>query len=238
MAKGHDYFRFKQFIVQQNLDVMRVNTDGVLLGAWVSDVVDKQILEIGTGTGVIALQLLQRGAKHVSAIDIDAQACEQALRNAEASPWAEQMTVQQISFQEYAEQADAPYELIVSNPPYYSASLHSPNARRNQMRHADTLSTEDLLLGLELCLSPEGRFAAIFPLAEGSLFIAYAAQKGLYCSKQVEVAEQPLKPPKRLLCEFQRTAVIPKKTALYIRDTNGNFSKEYRELTSPFYLNF
>lgn len=238
MPRGCDYFRFRQFVVHQQRDVMRVNTDGVLLGAWTPSPNGLRVLEVGTGTGVVALQLLQRGASYVDAIDIDGQACEQARENAAQSPWSTQMNVLQRSFQEYAEQCETTYELVVSNPPYYVGALPSPNERRNVMRHADTLPLEDLLAALELCLSPSGRFVAIFPIAEGSQFIALAAKAGLYCSQQVQVADQPMKRTKRLLCEFTRECKAPKINELFIRDANGDFSQEYRALTEAFYLGF
>ncbi|MGP1362821.1 MAG: tRNA1(Val) (adenine(37)-N6)-methyltransferase [Bacteroides sp.] len=238
MTQGSNYFRFKQFVVHQDRDVMRVNTDGVLLGAWTPDVAGRRILEIGTGTGVVALQLLQRGASQVDAIDIDAIACEQAFENAQGSPWKEQMTVQQISFQEYAESCETSYDLIVSNPPYYIGALPSPNERKNRMRHADTLPLDDLLAGLELCLSGDGRFVAIFPLAEGSLFVAKAVELELYCTHQILIADSPQKRTKRMLCEFCRKRAIPQIAELYIRDSSGNYSQEYRELTKNFYLEF
>lgn len=238
MPRGCDYFRFKQFVVHQQRDVMRVNTDGVLLGAWTPAPAGHRILEVGTGTGVVALQLLQRGARQVDAIDIDLQACEQARENADLSPWAAQMQVVQNSFQEYAEQCETMYDLVVSNPPYYVGALPSPNERRNVMRHADTLPLEDLLAGLALCLAPTGRFVAIFPIAEGSQFIALAAKAGLYCRQQVQVADQPMKRTKRLLCEFTYEKCTPQLSELFIRDANGEFSQEYRALTKAFYLGF
>ena len=238
MARGRDYFQFKHFTVQQTRDVMRVNTDGVLLGAWTPEVDGRRILEIGTGTGVIALQLLQRGARWVDAIDIDAEACQQAQENATASPFASQIEVFHTPFQLFAETCEAPYELVVSNPPYYVDSLPSPNARRNQMRHALSLPTEDLLEGLELCLTPTGRFVAIFPLAEGSAFVAQAAGAGFYCSRQVAVADKPQGATKRLLCEFRRERCTPLVEELFIHNADGEYSAEYRTLTSPFYLDF
>lgn len=238
MPNGADYFRFKHFTVRQQRDVMRVNTDGVLLGAWTPEPAGHRILEVGTGTGVVALQLLQRGALQVDALDIDEQACQQAHENANLSPWAAQIQVLQSSFQEYAEQCDVLYELVVSNPPYHVGSLPSPNARRNVMRHADTLPLQDLIDGLLLCLAPTGRFVAIFPVAEGSQFIALAARSGLYCRQQVQVADQPMKRTKRLLCEFVRERCTSNLSELFIRDASGDFSQEYRALTEAFYLHF
>ena len=238
MARGSDYFRFKHFTVHQQRDVMRVNTDGVLLGAWVPAPEGHRVLEVGTGTGVVALQLLQRGAAHVDAIDIDQQACEQARENAALSPWANQIQIVQTSFQEYSEQSANTYDLVVSNPPYYASSLPSPIERRNVMRHADTLSLEDLLAGLSLCLTQTGRFVAIFPVVEGSQFIALAAKAGLYCHQQIQVADQPMKRTKRLLCEFSYARCVPQISELFIRDASGEYSQEYRRLTGAFYLAF
>ena len=238
MARGRDYFQFKQFTVYQTRDVMRVNTDGVLLGAWTPDVVGRRILEIGSGTGVVSLQLLQRGARWVDAIDIDSEAYQQTRENALRSPWATQMAVVHSSLQLFVENYEEPYELIVSNPPYYEHALLSPNMRRNQMRHTEFLPTEELLAGVVACLSPEGRFVAIFPLAEGSAFVARAASEGLYCSRQVAIADRPQRSTKRLLCEFRREQCTPMVEELFIRNTSGEYSAEYRALTAPFYLNF
>ncbi len=235
---GQDYFRFKQFSVRQDLEVMRVNVDGVLLGAWAGVEGACAALDVGTGTGVIALMLAQRGVPRVDAIDISPEATEQAGRNVAHSPWPGAVGVHHSSFQLWAEVCTQPYDLVVSNPPYFSNSLKGPDARRNAMRHNDLLPHRELLEALDLCLAADGCFAGIFPTSEGALLIALAAELGLHCRRKLLVSSKPNGPVKRILCELTRGAGTGHEAQLSIYDHAGEYSRAYRDLTADFYLNF
>lgn len=217
---------------------MRVNTDGVMLGAWAHFSPNGRILDVGTGTGIIALMLAQRGAQSIDAIDIDQEAYLQALDNVTRSPWSESIHVFRSSFQEWAESCEKGYDTIISNPPYFSQSLHSPDAARNLTRHNDMLPFEDIIAGLSLCLNPGGTFSAIFPLSEGTKFISNAAEAGLFCRRFVSIASRPGSPTKRILCELRHEGGDSEVGQISIHAPDGSFSQEYRRLTSDFYLAF
>lgn len=140
---------------------MKVGTDGVLLGAWAGTESCNRILDIGTGTGLIALMLAQRSKAVIDAIDIDADACLQAQENAESSPFAGRINVRHCALADFAQAATNLYDLIVSNPPYFVDSLKCPDRQRNTARHTDTLTLEDLLQDSRKLLAPQGRIALI-----------------------------------------------------------------------------
>lgn len=235
---GQDFFRFKQFGVRQEREVMRVNMDGVLLGAWASAQGAQRALDVGTGTGVIALMLAQRGVELVDAVDISPEAVRQASGNAAHSPWAGCVRVHESPFQLWAERVEEPYDLVVSNPPYFSQSLKSPNVVRNAMRHTDLLLQEELAEGVSLCLARAGVFSAIFPMAEGAMFVAKAAAFGLHCRRTLLVHSKPNSATKRMLCEFSREPGELQESSLFVYDQEGEYSGQYRALTGDFYLNF
>ncbi len=235
---GQDFFRFKQFGIRQNLDVMRVNMDGVLLGAWAKTEKANRVLDVGTGTGVIALMLAQRGAQQVDAIDISAEAVRQATGNADHSPWSDRIQVHAAPLQLWAENCEHPYDLIVSNPPYFCRSLKSPKDVRNITRHTEALPQEELAESVALCLSKDGIFCAIFPMAEGAMFISKAIEFGLHCRRTLLLHSKPNSRPKRILCEFQQSAGELTENALTIYDSKGEYSSQYKALTQDFYLNF
>ena len=167
-------FAFKQFIVKQDRCAMKVGTDAVLLGAWVLPNGSKHILDIGTGTGVIALMLAQKTQAHIDAIDIDEEAFLQAKQNALDSKFARQITVTQTSLQHYSNATAQKYNLIVTNPPYFEQSLKSSDEQRSHARHADVLPFEELLDGVLKLLDEKGKFCLILPTLEAIKFRALA----------------------------------------------------------------
>jgi len=227
-------FRFKQFTVANDRAAMKVGTDGVLLGAWASVQGARRILDVGTGTGIIALMLAQRcgGAAQISAIDIDPGAVEEASDNFGASPWGESFREECISLQEFSAKADAAgtFDLIVSNPPYFVGSLKAPDQRRSAARHTDTLEFRDLALAALKLLAPDGCLAVVYPVEEGMAFVAEAESLGLHLMRLCRVSTAAGKPAKRLLLEFSRTAASPLFEELSLD------SPAYRALTADFYL--
>jgi tRNA1Val (adenine37-N6)-methyltransferase len=167
---------------------MRVNTDGVLLGAW-ADVSDAdRILDVGTGTGVIALMLAQRSPyAHIDAVEIDVLSAADARNNVALSPWANRIDVINCSFQDFAHSVKQSYNLIVSNPPYFNQSLKSPHTSRNLSRHSDALPYTHLIDGVINLLAPSGRFCGFFPIPKGMyslprlVYMGFTAPKKLTC---------------------------------------------------------
>jgi tRNA1Val (adenine37-N6)-methyltransferase len=236
---ANSYFRFKQFKILQEKSAMRVNTDGVLLGSWADVSGAQRILDVGTGTGVVALMVAQRNpSAMVDAVEIDPLSAEEAAGNAARSPWANRVRVVCASFQGFASSAEFRYDLIVSNPPYFSHSLKPPDDRRTLTRHTDTLPTPDLLEGITKLMLPEGRFCGIFPYAEGNVFIAQASRNGLFCSKKLNIQPKPGDRTLRVLVQLEAEKKATVESSLCIHLADGTFSKDYRNLTSEFYIHF
>ncbi len=233
----NDYFHFKQFSVSHKRSSMKVGTDGVLLGAWVNIGGAQTILDIGTGTGLIALMLAQRTPSNVciDAIEVDAKACMDADENIRASPWTEKITLHQTAIQSY--QPEKKYDLIISNPPYFINSFKPPDKSRHVARHTDTLTFEELIQASLRLLEPEGRLAVILPQTEGQLFLSLAQRKGLFCIRQWTFRSRIHKPIERLLLEFGRHPAKPEMGELLLYDQGEKWSEGYIALTKEFYLN-
>ncbi|MDR2811335.1 MAG: methyltransferase [Tannerellaceae bacterium] len=235
---ANNYFRFKQFVIQQDRCAMKVGTDGTLLGAWVSAGDCRNILDVGTGAGLIALMLAQRNPEAaIDAVDIDTDACSQAKENVAGSPFAGRIHVVHASFADYASTTTSTYDLIVSNPPYFVRSLKNPDMQRRIARHADTLPLEELMEKGRRLLSPDGRMAFILPADREQELRALACGKGLHIVRQTDVVPVSGGAAKRLLVELSAspTASIEKDT-LSIEKAHGEYSQAYIALTKDFYL--
>ncbi len=250
------FFRFKQFTVWHDRCAMKVGTDGVLLGAWCPIAVDSlqlrvercrhkefRVLDIGTGSGLIALMLAQRTyavdslqwTVGIDAIDVDEGAVEQATYNFEQSPWAEQLHAYQSSLQEW--HSAIKYDLIVSNPPYFQASLKNPDSQRATARHTDTLSYTALILHAARLLQEDGTLALVLPFEAKEDIVALAEAHALYPTQITHVHSKPGKPAKRLLIAFSPIVHREYSThTFYIESENSPRSEEYKALTKEFYL--
>jgi tRNA1Val (adenine37-N6)-methyltransferase len=234
---ANPYFSFKQFTVYHDKCAMKVGIDGVLLGAWTDVENSNAILDIGTGTGLIALMLAQRGNGTVEAIDIDPNAVLQAKENITNSPWADRIHVHETSLQQFAENSTKRYDLIVSNPPYFVNSTKAPAENRSAARHTDTLSHEELIRNARILLKRTGRISIILPVIEGIKCIEYALQLGLYCTKHVTVFPKPTAAAKRLLLEFSLIPVQNNASELTIEALERHcYSTEFTALAKNFYL--
>lgn len=231
-------FQFKEFTVQQDRCAMKIGTDGVLLGAWASlNHFPNSILDIGTGTGVIALQLAQRSsAELVDALEIDDDAYEQAMSNFETSPWGDRLFCYHAGFNEFTKEIDDKYELIVSNPPFYSENYKSNNKKRDMARFEDALPFEHLLAGSAKLLSKNGKACFIIPFAEEKKFLQLANQVHLYPNLITRVKGTPLSEIKRSLLELSFTDCHTRVEELIIETSRHQYTDEYIELTKDFYL--
>jgi tRNA1Val (adenine37-N6)-methyltransferase len=230
-------FAFKQFRVFQQKSTHKVGTDGVLLGAWVRMNNAEKILDIGTGSGVIALMLAQRAPNAaVDAVEIQEDDAMQADLNFQSSQWHDRLKIHHVAFQEYV--SESKYDLIVSNPPYFVNSTLPPTSQRSIVRHSQMLTSEVLIHGVERLLLPGGIFGIILPVVEGRNFIKVANEKGLYLQRTCEFRSRPNKPEERLLMEFgfNETAVASEQIILYRDDTGEEWSEAYKALTRDFYL--
>jgi tRNA1Val (adenine37-N6)-methyltransferase len=228
-------FRFKQFTVEQDGVGHPVGTDSVLLGAWAKPANATRILDIGTGTGVIALMMAQQSAfAEIVAVEIYAGAAACARRNFAASPWASRFTLFEMPVQGLP---DLPlFDLIVSNPPFFTETVAAPLEARRLGRQTVSLNQTDLVSAVLKHLAPAGRFCAILPVQEGNRLREFAATCGLYCTKIVEVSGRPGKPVERLLLQFERNPYPFERSHLFIYETGEQYSKAFRTLTEDFYL--
>ncbi|MDR3367077.1 MAG: methyltransferase [Prevotellaceae bacterium] len=237
-----DFFQFKQFAIRQSCCSMKVGTDGVLLGAWVSVNAGQaqRMLDVGCGTGLIAIMLAQRAPlAQVDAVEVEEMAYRQALQNAIDSGWKSRLRFVHGDFNALAQCSTTRYDLIVSNPPYFKRSLLSPNEKRNAARHANELTHEDLIRGSACLLAERGRLAVVLPYVEGNVFIALAADAGLYCARKLNVATKKGKPVKRLLMEFAQEKGKLDEQNLFIEDSlPSSYTDDYKRLTKDFYLKF
>ncbi len=231
-------FQFKEFKVEQDRCAMKIGTDGVLLGAWV-EVFDEvnSILDIGTGTGVIALQLAQRSeAEIIDAIEIEANAFEQAVDNFENSDWADRLYCYHASLQDFVGEMDEKYDLIVSNPPYYNDTFKDLEKKRALARHTEGLSFEALLSGIAQLLSLKGTAAFIIPHKEEKNFLELAKKMKLYPSKISRYSGHLNSELKRSLIQLknQETTVI--EDAFFLEHSRHEYSDHYKNLVKDFYL--
>ncbi|MBX2945261.1 MAG: methyltransferase [Cyclobacteriaceae bacterium] len=232
-----DQFHFKQFSVTHKRSSMKVGTDGVLLGAWVNVTHVKSVLDIGTGSGVIALMIAQRsGASHIDAVELDMDAAEDARENFKQAPWAERLHLYHCPVQLF--QTKKKYDLIVSNPPYFSNSYKPENENRMVARHTESLSFQDLLEAANKWLNPAGRLAVILPAAEGKLFKTWAQAAGMVCIREWTFQTRRNKPVERQLMEFARMhkTIEHGKILLYEHDSGETWATDYINLTRDFYL--
>ncbi len=232
-------FTFKQFSVEQDRCAMKIGTDGVLLGAWTP--VDRNpntVLDIGSGTGIIALMLAQRSnALQIEAVEIDEEAYEQSVDNFENSPWSERLFCFHAALDEITEDPEDEYDLIVSNPPFYSEDYKSENEQRALARFQDALPFEELIEAAALLLSENGIFALIIPYKEEESFVALAKEYELYPLKITRVKGGPSTEIKRSLLAFSREETANYSIDELIIETSRHiYTTEYIELTKDFYL--
>jgi len=232
-------FQFKQFYVQQDKTAMKVGTDGVLLGAWTPVHHNPfSVLDIGAGTGIIALMLAQRThAEQIDALEIDEDAYEQAVGNFENSPWADRLFCFHAGLDEFIDEPEDEYDLIVSNPPFYSEDYKTDNVQRDLARFQDAMPFEELIEAADLLLSENGFFAVILPYKEEENFIALAREWELYPLKITRVKGTPTSEIKRSLLAFSRQENIKIEIdELIIEIDRHVYTPEYIELTKEFYL--
>ena len=232
-----DFFQFKQFVVHQDRCGMKVGTDGVLLGAWAEG--GKHILDIGTGTGLIALMLAQRYQDaDITGVELNEQAALQAQENVDASPFSPQITIENVPIQRFSLQTSLQghFDSIVSNPPFYH-SLKSKNHERTLARHTESLTFTELFEAVSLLLAPEGCFSAVIPIEQMDNFLAEAHIKGLFVSRIVKVKTVETKQAKRCLVAFtKQLPTIFQEEEATIRDVDGQYTAWYSQLTGDFYL--
>ncbi|MGZ3884268.1 MAG: tRNA1(Val) (adenine(37)-N6)-methyltransferase [Bacteroidia bacterium] len=233
-------FAFKQFVIQQDKCAMKVGTDAVLLGAWVIPNGSLRILDIGTGTGIIALMLAQKSNAEIHAIDIEKSAYEQARINIEESVFKHRVSVSHQSLQEFSKSNSKKFDLIVTNPPYFVGSLKNSDSDRSHARHADVLPYVELVDGVKQLLNPKGKFCLILPKKEAEQFRELAENKGFHLSKLLRVRTRLDKDEeKRHLMQFEFSpSEFSESTLVIEKDERKSYTDEYKKLTSEYYIHF
>lgn len=247
MASSNTVFRFKQFAINQDRTPMKVGTDGVLLGCIAKSDTEADahinILDIGTGTGLVAIMLAQRyGNAKVTAVEIDPDAAAQAAENCEASPFGGRIRVERGDIKEFKSAGGERFDLIVSNPPYFTESLQCPDGRRNMARHAVGLTYSDLMRAAANLLSDHGRIAIIIPYDSAAPLTEAAREAGLAPVRLTTIYSNKRKPPRRAVCQFAREeettkeGLILEKNELTLLNLDGSNTTEYQEIAKDFYL--
>lgn len=231
-------FRFKEFSVKQESSAMKVGTDAMLLGSVVNTIHSKRILDIGTGTGVIALMMAQRYSKaEISAIEVDEASAFEAMENFQNSPWSDRFSVIHADFLEHS--FDKKFDLIVSNPPYFQTRLENDDPRKSQARHESALPMADMLGKVSDLLVNFGNFWVIVPTEVHELWMDAAVDNGLSCATNISIFGKEGGGMKRNVLEFTKTQAKTevKLSELTIRNNDGAYTDEYIELTDMFHFN-
>nr|WP_154324648.1 tRNA1(Val) (adenine(37)-N6)-methyltransferase [Pantoea sp. 201603H] len=231
-------FTFKQFFVAHDRCAMKVGTDGVLLGAWAPVANVKRVLDIGCGSGLIALMLAQRTDEHVpiDGVEIDADAQQQAQENCAASPWSTRLTIHLQDIRQWAEQCEVRYSLIVSNPPYFSSGVDCASPQRATARYTDSLNHQTLLQCAEALIDEEGFFCVILPQQAGNALAEIAATRGWFLRYRTDIADNDKRPPNRVMLAFSPAPGECFQDSLTIRGPDQRYSEAHCSLTRDFYL--
>ncbi|RYH75934.1 methyltransferase domain-containing protein [Flavobacteriaceae bacterium 144Ye] len=231
-------FQFKQFTVNQDRCAMKIGTDSVLLGAWANlDHNPFSVLDIGAGTGVLSLMIAQRSnAELIDALEIDSDAYEQCVENFEQSPWGDRLFCYHASLDEFTNEIDDQYGLIISNPPFYSEDSKTNIPERDLARFQDAMPFQHLLQCASKLLSENGLFSVIIPYKEEQNFIQLASDFSLFPNRILHVKGAENTPIKRSLIEFSFIEKTVKYSNLIIETERHNYTKEYIDLTKDFYL--
>ena len=230
-------FRFKKFSIKHHPEVMKVGTDGVLVGSLINCKNVKNILDIGTGTGLIALMLAQRSEANIHAIDINPKAVEIARMNVHNSPWKDRIIVENISLQAF----NPPYKFdcIVSNPPFFSEDVKPPVTSRKQARHNDDLKIEELLNYSEKLLEAAGHISVIYPIKQSQIFLEIACKNGFYCNRIVEIYPNfNTDCVRRFITVSKISSEVITEKLVIENGKRHNYTEEYKNLTKDFYLAF
>lgn len=232
---ANDYFQFKQFTIYQDRCAMKVGTDGVLLGSWADLTGSKHILDIGTGTGLIALMAAQRNSQaQIDAIEIDIKAYQQAIENVQASPWWNRVAIFHGRIQDF--QPKQPYDTILCNPPFFDHSTLTPLHNRTIARHCETLTHEELLQHAKRLLSSSGKLCVILPVQETTLFIKLSQNNEWFINKLINIFPTPQKQRKRCMLELSCWKREYIEEDLIVENKRHIYHESFQKLVKDFYL--
>jgi tRNA1Val (adenine37-N6)-methyltransferase len=234
---SNSWFRFKQFTIQQNNTSMKVCTDSCLFGAWSALKINntKNILDIGTGTGLLAMMLAQKSGARIDAIESDPEAVQQARENITAGPWSERMRILESDVRKHP--FESVYDFIISNPPFFESDLRSPEKKKNMAKHDESLTLEQLIGIIRSCLNPQGSFSILLPFHRTDYFERLALVNAFFLIEKLTIRQTPDHVPFRSFCLFGNAN--PGKllqNELSIKDESRNYSTAFRDLMNEYYL--
>jgi tRNA1Val (adenine37-N6)-methyltransferase len=233
----NNYFEFKQFKIIQEKAAMKVNTDGVLLGSWTNTDGAGTVLDVGAGTGLISLMIAQRTNAIITGIEIEKNAADEALQNVQNSKWSNRVFIQNISFQDFVKITQNKFDLIISNPPFFSNGIKNTNPHLSMARHNHLLPFAHIAAGAKRLLNENGKLSLILPFDQSKEFIEKASQNKLFLTRLTEVKPFPGKEPNRCLMEFMHEKQVLQKMQISVFDGPLNdYSEEFKALVSEFYL--
>lgn len=236
---SNNYFCFKQFAIEQDNAPMKVGTDGVLIGAWCNCNNARKVLDVGTGTGLVAIMVAQRSEAMVSAVEIDANACLDAMENFGKCPWPKRIELFNLSIQEFAGDCTDRFDLIVSNPPFFNNSLKAPDAGRTLARHTDSLPASDLFECASKLLADNGCLSVIIPVGNFEEYCVEAEKHKMRVLRKAWVKPTDELPCHRVMVEFGYSADMTSEETIVIEQGGRHcYSPEYIALTQDFYLKF
>ncbi len=234
---ANSWFQFQQFKIHQDRCAMKISTDAILLGSMADAHNPSRILDIGTGTGVIALMLAQRFADaKITGVELDTDAASQAVENMSQSPFAARLALWHGRIQDFPEEEK--FDLIVSNPPYFPDHLKSSDAKRNKALHTDSLSFEELIQKARKLLKDQGKFWIILPPRQLEDWKAQAGDAGFFEDKNIAVYDRDGKPMLRVVASFSLQNLPPSKTEIVLKGAEGAYTESYKKLLSGFLLGY
>ena len=235
---ANSYFQFKQFRINQDKTAMKVCTDSCVLGAWTEVKEANQILDIGTGTGLLSLMVAQRSEAKITAVEIDAAAAAQAEENFNGSPWKNRIVLTQKSLQQFGHENQQQFDVIICNPPFFQASLKSPDTAKTIAKHTQELPFEDLLHFVKQFLTPEGFFYLLLPPSEAEVFRNLALNEKLFPVKELQLFTQPNGKHLRTIYAYSFQEKPSEKQSLIIRNLDQTYTSEFAALLKEYYLIF
>ena len=234
---SNNYFKFKHFTIEQSDCAMKVGTDGCLLGAWADIAQSRNILDVGCGSGLIAIMTAQRCSEaRITGVELDEDAASQARENAEASPWSERIEIVHKDFLQYVPKEK--FDTILSNPPYFTNSMKCPDDKRSKARHDDSLASDALLAHAFELLLEGGKLSVVIPAEQSETWHNQAEVVGLHLTRITFIHTRATAAPKRVLMEFTKgdsTTTLSKRDFI-LEDKPGKYSEEATRLLQPFYL--
>ncbi|MFC5272038.1 tRNA1(Val) (adenine(37)-N6)-methyltransferase [Adhaeribacter terreus] len=235
---ANSYFQFKQFRINQDKTAMKVCTDSCVLGAWAEVEKATEILDIGTGTGLLSLMVAQRSGAKITAVEIDEAAAEQARENFTGSSWKNRIVLEQKSLQAFGKENQQHFDEIVCNPPFFQASLKSPDAAKTIAKHTQELPFEDLLHFVKRFLTPEGIFYLLLPPSEAEVFRKLALNEKLFPVKELQLFTQPNGKHLRTIYAYSFQKKPAEQQSLIIRNPDQTYTAEFAALLRDYYLIF